>query len=93
VSTLHHLNFHSLSSRGHHSDALSLVDIYNSFKFCPYLLETVGIRVDIRNCRQCPSFTVVSSHKGCWTASAANIVCENIDMFMKVLVTGNHTLK
>jgi hypothetical protein len=73
-----------------------LVNAYNGFECCPSLLETVSIRVPIRNFRDFPLFTVVSSHKSCPYArctSAANTVCKYIDVFRKLLITVYHILK
>jgi hypothetical protein len=64
--------------------------------FCPFLLETFGIHVHVRNFRHFPLFTVASSHKSCpstRSASAANTICKDIDIFNKQLVTLNHILK
>jgi hypothetical protein len=68
VNALEHLNFHTLSSGRRHLDALFLVNVYTSFKFCPSLLETVGIHVPVRNFRDFLLFTVGSSHKSCPSA-------------------------
>jgi hypothetical protein len=35
-----------------------IIIVYNGFKFCPSLFETVGIHVLIRNFRDFPLFTV-----------------------------------
>jgi hypothetical protein len=42
-----YLNFHSLCCRRCQLDVLFLVSIYSGFKFCPSLLETVGICIPI----------------------------------------------
>jgi hypothetical protein len=42
-----------------------LVNVYDCFKFCSSLLETIGIHVPIRNFRDFPLFTVGSSRKTC----------------------------
>jgi hypothetical protein len=96
VNAVKHLNFHTLSSKQRHLHALFLVNVYTGFKFCPPLLETVGIHVPVRNFRDFPLFTVGFSHKS-WpsarSASAANTICNNIDIFSKQLVTQSHVLK
>jgi hypothetical protein len=46
--------------------------------------------------RDFPLFTVGSSHKSCpsaRSASAANTICKDNDIFSKQLVTLNHILK
>jgi hypothetical protein len=96
VNALEHLNFNTLSSRRCHLDALFLVNFYTGFKFCPSLLETVGIHVPVRNFRDFPLFAVGSSHKSCCSAksaSAANTICKDTDIFSKQLVTVNYILK
>jgi hypothetical protein len=96
VNALEHLNFHTLSSRRRHLDALFLVNVYTGFKFCPFLLETVGIHVPVRKFRDFLLFNVGSSHKSfpsARSASAANTICKDTDVFSKQLVTLNHILK
>jgi hypothetical protein len=51
ASALDHLDFHSLCSRRCHLDELFLVNFYNDFKCCPFLLEPVGIYIAIWNVR------------------------------------------
>jgi hypothetical protein len=63
VNVLEYLNFHTLASWRRHLDALLLVNVYADFKFCPSLLESVGIHVPVRKFRDFPLFTVGSSHK------------------------------
>jgi hypothetical protein len=64
-------------------------------KFCPSLLETVGIRVLIWNCRDLFLFNAVFSVKSCPPARCASV--ENTiykdDIFREQLVTLNHILK
>jgi hypothetical protein len=75
---------------------LFLVNVYNSFKFCPSLLETVGICVPIRNVRELPLFTAAFLHKSCPSArcaSAAHVIFKDTDIFRKQVVTLNHILK
>jgi hypothetical protein len=83
VNALEHLNFHTLSSRQRHLDALFLANVYAGFKFCPSLLETVCIYVPVRNFRDFPLFIVGSSHISCpsaRSASATNTICKDIDI-------------
>lgn len=83
-----------------HSDTpltcITLVNVYNSLKFCPSLLETVGFHTPTWNFRGFPLFIVHSSHKTCPSgrcASASNTIYKDIDMFNKHLVTLNQILK
>jgi hypothetical protein len=73
-----------------------LVNVYNDFKFCLSLLETVGIRVPIQNVWHFPRFTTVFSHKCCSSAvhvSAVNTICKDTYIFRKQAVTLNYILK
>jgi hypothetical protein len=66
----------------HHSGVLLLTNAYNGTKYCPFLLERIGIRdpvLNIRNismfgysCSSCPS-------AGC--ASASNAACKLAHIF------------
>jgi hypothetical protein len=47
VNALDHLNFHIVCTRRHHLDALSFVNIYNGFKFCPSLLLAFAFILEI----------------------------------------------
>jgi hypothetical protein len=58
----------------HNLDALFLINVYNSFEFCSFLVETVGIRVPTINFRDFPLFTVGSSLKSCSSARCASAV-------------------
>jgi hypothetical protein len=80
----------------HYLDVLFLLNVYNGFKFCPSFLETLGFRVHTRYFRDFPFFAIGSSRKNCPSArcaSAANVVCKYIDIFIKHLVALNHILK
>jgi hypothetical protein len=63
--------------------------------FCPSLLETVGIHIPVRNFRHFPLFTVGSSNKSpaARSASVANTISKDTDIFRKQLVKLNHILK
>jgi hypothetical protein len=76
VNDLHHINFHTLWTKRRNLDALFLVNVYNGFKFCPSLLETVGIHVSVWNFKDFRVFTIGSSHRTCRYTSAANTVCK-----------------
>jgi hypothetical protein len=96
VNALEHLNSHTLSSRWLHLDALFLVNVYTGFKFCPSLLENVGIHVPVRHFRDFLLLTVGSLHKICpsaRSATATNAICKDINIFSKQLVKLNHILK
>jgi hypothetical protein len=62
-NALEYLNFYTLCTRRHHLDALFLVNVYSGYKFCPFLLKTVGICVPSQNYRDSPLFTVCASNK------------------------------
>jgi hypothetical protein len=74
---LNHLEFHTLSDRRCHLDALFLLNVYNGSKFCPTLLETFGLRVPDRNFRDFKLFHVDLNRRNCPSArcaSAANAI-------------------
>jgi hypothetical protein len=81
---LDQLKLHTLHKRSYHLDALFLTQVYRGSKFCPSVLETVGLRVPIRYIRDFSMFSVCSSRKNCPSArcaSAANVVCRDVDIF------------
>jgi hypothetical protein len=45
---LEQLKLHTLRKRRYHFDALFLTQLYRGSKFCPSVLETVGLRVPFR---------------------------------------------
>jgi hypothetical protein len=51
TNVLNCLKFHILGDRRCHWDALFLLNVFIGSKFCPALLETVGLRVPYRNFR------------------------------------------
>jgi hypothetical protein len=78
------LKLHTLRMRRHRLDALLLTQVYFSFKFCPSVLEIVGLRVPARYIRDIALFNVCSSCKNypsARCASAANVVCRDVDVF------------
>jgi hypothetical protein len=85
---------HPLHIRRHRLDALFLIQVYTGYKFCPSVLETVGLRVPARNIKDFALFSVCFSCKNCPSArcaSAANVVCRHVDVFGARHVLHNHT--
>jgi hypothetical protein len=79
---LEKLNLQTLHIRRRHIDALFLINAFCGTKYCPSVLETVGLRVPTRNIRNFTTFSCSFSH--CPSArSAANAVCKSIDIFSK----------
>jgi hypothetical protein len=81
---LEELKLHTLRMRRHRLDALFLTQVFFGFKFCPSILEIVGLRVPARYIRDFALFNVCYSCKNCPSArcaSAANVVCRDIDIF------------
>jgi hypothetical protein len=92
---LEELKLHTLHMRRHRLDALFLPLVSFGFKFCPSVLEIVGLRVPAQYIRDFALFNVCSSSKNCPSArcaSAANIVCKDIDIFGAGNVHLNHFL-
>jgi hypothetical protein len=74
------LNLQTLHIRRRHLDALFSVNVFCGTKYCPSVLETVGVRVPTRNMRNFTTFPCSFSH--CPSArcvSAANAVCKSTD--------------
>jgi hypothetical protein len=81
---LEKLNLHTLHIRRRHIDALFLINAFCGTKNCPFVLETVRLRVLTRNIRNFTTFSCSFSH--CPSArcvSAANAVCKSTDIFSK----------
>jgi hypothetical protein len=79
---LEKLNLQTLHIRRRHLDAAFLINVFRGTKYCPSVLETVGIRVPTRNIRNFTMFNCSSNH--CPSArrvSAANAVCKFTDNF------------
>jgi hypothetical protein len=55
-NALEHLKLHTLHERRDHLNALFLIQVYLGSKFCPSVLETVGLRVPTRHLRDFPLF-------------------------------------
>jgi hypothetical protein len=62
-NALEHLKLHSLRKRRDHLEALFLIQVYLDSKFCPSVLETVGLRVLTRHLRDFPMFYVCPKFK------------------------------
>jgi hypothetical protein len=69
---LNYLKFYTLSDRRCHSDARFLHNVYNGSKFCPTLLETVGLRVPNRNFGDFKLFHVDLNRRNCPSARCAS---------------------
>jgi hypothetical protein len=81
---LEELKLQTLRMMRHRLDALFLTQVYSGSKFCPSVLEIVGLRVPARYIRDFALFNVCSSNKNCPSArcaSAANVVCQDVDVF------------
>jgi hypothetical protein len=79
--------------RRHGLDALFSTQVYFGFKFCPSVLEIVGLRVPARYIRDFALFNVCSSSKNIPSArcaSAADVVCRDVDVFGAGNVHFNH---
>jgi hypothetical protein len=81
--------------RRHHLYARFLIQVYLGSEFCPFVLEVVGLRVPARYLRDFALFNACSSSKNCPTArcaSAAIVVCRDVDAFGAKNVILNHIL-
>jgi hypothetical protein len=77
---LQELTLYTLSARRHRLDAVFLTQVYSGSKFCPSVLETVGLRAPPRCIPDFALFSVCSSCKNCPSArcaSTANVVCRD----------------
>jgi hypothetical protein len=85
--------YYTLRMRRHRLDALFLTPVYFVFKFCPSIVEIVGLQVPAWYIRDFALFNVCSSCKNCPSvrcASAANVVCRDVDVFGAGNVHLNH---
>jgi hypothetical protein len=60
--------------------------VYLGSKFCPSVLETVGLCVPTRQLRDFPLFYVcptIKNRPSARCASAANVVCRDFDIFRR----------
>jgi hypothetical protein len=80
-------------------DALFLIQVYRGMKYCPSLLEAVGLRVPTRYLKDVSVFNFSPSIKNCPSArcaSAANGVCRDFDktieqkLFLSVTYYNNY---
>jgi hypothetical protein len=82
------LNLQTLHVRRRHIDALFLINVFRGTKFCPSVLQAVGLRAPTRMIRNVSTFSCSSSH--CPTARcvlAANSVCKFVDIFSKLYLS------
>jgi hypothetical protein len=56
------LNLQTLHIRRRHFVALFLINVFSGTKYCPSVMETVGIRVPTRNIRNFTTFSCSFSH-------------------------------
>jgi hypothetical protein len=95
VIALEQLKLDTLRMRRHRLDALFFIQVYLGSKFCPSVLETVGLRVPARYIRDFAWFNFCPSSKNCPSArcaSAANVVCRDFDVFGAKTVLLNNIL-
>jgi hypothetical protein len=95
-SALDQLNMHTSVKRRHHADAPFLAQVYRGFIHCSSSLEILGLRVPVRHIRDFPMFNVSSTSKNCPSArcaSAANVVCRDVDVFGQKPLTLRHILR
>jgi hypothetical protein len=72
-----------------------IIIIYRGLKYCPSLLEAVGLQVPTRYLRDFSMFNLSPSLKNCPSArcaSAANVVCRDFDIFKTNIVSLSHIL-
>jgi hypothetical protein len=84
IFALEELKLHTLHMRRHRLDSLFLTQVYFGFKICPSVFEIVGLRVPGRYIRDFTLFNVCSVCKNCPSArcaSAASVVCRDVDVF------------
>ncbi|PNF36234.1 hypothetical protein B7P43_G08692, partial [Cryptotermes secundus] len=92
---LEQFKLHTLQKRRYHLDALFLIQVYHGSILYPSALEMVGLHVPVRNIRDFPMFNACSVSKNCPSArcaSAANVVCRDIDVFGPKTLLWKHIL-
>jgi hypothetical protein len=62
-SALEYLKLHTLRKRRYHLDEIFPIQVYLGSKFCPSVLEIVGLRVPTRHFRDFPLFCVCPAIK------------------------------
>jgi hypothetical protein len=80
------INFRTLYSRRRHLHALFLINVFKGKINCHSIIDTVGIRVPIRQIRDFSTFNVNSALRhspSARCASAANDICRFLDIFGK----------
>jgi hypothetical protein len=95
ANALEYLKLHTLCKRRYHFDALFRIQVYCGLKYCPSLLEVVGLRVPTQYLRDFSMFNFSPSLKNCPSAryaSAANVVCRDFDVFKTNIVSLSHIL-
>jgi hypothetical protein len=84
ISILDKLNLQTLDVRRRHIDALFLINVCRGAKFCPSVLDAVGLRVPSRNIRKFSTFSCSSTHyPTARCVVAANSVREFVDILSK----------
>jgi hypothetical protein len=94
ANALEYLKLHILRKRRYHLEAIFLIQVYRGLKYCPSLLEAVGLRVPTRCLRDFSMFNFIPSLKNCPVrcASAANVVCRDFDVYKTNIVSLSHIL-
>jgi hypothetical protein len=95
ATALEYLKLHTLRKRRYHLNTLFLIQVYRGLKYCPSLMEAVGLRVPTRYLRDFSMLNFSPSFKNCPSArcaSAANVVCRDFDVFKTNIVSLNHIL-
>jgi hypothetical protein len=93
ANALEYLKLRTLRKMRYHLDALFLVQVYRGLKYCPSLLEAVGLQVHTWYLRDFSMFNFSPSLKSCPSArcaSAANVVCTDFDVFKTNIVSLSH---
>jgi hypothetical protein len=81
TDALEHLKLHNLRTRGYHFEELFFFHVNFCSKFYLSILRTAGLRVPAWYIRDFSLFNVCFSCKNCPSASAANVVRRDVDIF------------
>jgi hypothetical protein len=94
TNALEYLKLHALRKRRYQLDSLFLIQVYRGLKYCPSLLEAVGLRDPTRYLRDFSVFNFSPSIINCPArcASATNVVCRDFDVFKTNIVSLSHIL-